>query len=102
MHCSFGTFKIIIQPASFDALFLIVNYLKMQLKTQECVRVTIMKATYLSNPMDENLNKAQGEAKTASPLATECYALEHVSTIQIFNPRIFHMLFLLSKTGLCM
>lgn len=62
MHCSFGTFKIIIQPASFDALSLTINYLKMQLKTQECVRVTIMKATYLSNSMDENLNKAQGEA----------------------------------------
>jgi hypothetical protein len=29
-------------------------------------------------------------------------ALEHVSTIWIFNPRIFHMLFLLSKKGLCM
>jgi hypothetical protein len=29
-------------------------------------------------------------------------ALEHVSTVRIFNPRIFHMLFLLSKTGLCM
>jgi hypothetical protein len=27
-------------------------------------------------------------------------ALEHVSTIWIFNPRIFHMLFLLSKNGL--
>jgi hypothetical protein len=29
-------------------------------------------------------------------------ALEHVSTIWIFNLRIFHMLFLLSKNGLCM
>jgi hypothetical protein len=29
-------------------------------------------------------------------------ALEHVSTLRIFNPRIFHMLFLLSKNGLCM
>jgi hypothetical protein len=29
-------------------------------------------------------------------------ALEHVSTVRIFNPRIFHMLFLLSKIGLCM
>jgi hypothetical protein len=29
-------------------------------------------------------------------------ALEHVSTIQIFNPRFFHMLFLLSLIGLCM
>jgi hypothetical protein len=29
-------------------------------------------------------------------------ALEHVSIIWIFNPRIFHMLFLLSKIGLCM
>jgi hypothetical protein len=29
-------------------------------------------------------------------------ALEHVSTVWIFNPRIFHMLFLLSKNGLCM
>jgi hypothetical protein len=29
-------------------------------------------------------------------------ALEHVSTIWIFNSRIFHMLFLLSKNGLCM
>jgi hypothetical protein len=29
-------------------------------------------------------------------------ALEHVSAIRIFNPRIFHMLFLLSKNGLCM
>jgi hypothetical protein len=28
-------------------------------------------------------------------------ALEHVFTIWIFNPRIFHMLFLLSKNGLC-
>ena len=74
----------------------------MQLKMQECIRVTIMKATYLSNPMDENLDKAQGEAKTDPPLSTECYALEYVSTVWIFNLRIFHMLFLLSKTGLCM
>jgi hypothetical protein len=29
-------------------------------------------------------------------------ALEHVSTVWIFNPRIFHMLILLSKNGLCM
>jgi hypothetical protein len=29
-------------------------------------------------------------------------ALEHVSTIWFFNPRIFHMLFLLSKNGLFM
>jgi hypothetical protein len=29
-------------------------------------------------------------------------ALEHVSTIQIFNSRVFHMLFLLSKNGLWM
>jgi hypothetical protein len=29
-------------------------------------------------------------------------ALEHVSTVWILNPRIFHMLFLLSKNGLCM
>jgi hypothetical protein len=29
-------------------------------------------------------------------------ALEHVSAVWIFNPRIFHMLFLLSKNGLCM
>jgi hypothetical protein len=29
-------------------------------------------------------------------------ALEHVSTVRIFNPRNFHMLFLLSKNGLCM
>jgi hypothetical protein len=29
-------------------------------------------------------------------------ALEHVSTIPIFNPRIFHMLFLLSKNSLYM
>jgi hypothetical protein len=29
-------------------------------------------------------------------------ALEHVSTILIFNPRIFHKLFLLSKYNLCM
>jgi hypothetical protein len=29
-------------------------------------------------------------------------SLEHVSTIWIFNPRICHMLFLLSKTSLCM
>jgi hypothetical protein len=29
-------------------------------------------------------------------------ALEHVSTVWIFNPRMFHMLFLLSKNGLCM
>jgi hypothetical protein len=29
-------------------------------------------------------------------------ALEHVFTVWIFNPRIFHMLFLLSKNGLCM
>jgi hypothetical protein len=28
--------------------------------------------------------------------------LEHVSAVRIFNPRIFHMLFLLSKDGLCM
>jgi hypothetical protein len=28
--------------------------------------------------------------------------LEHVSTIWISNPRFFHMLFLLSKMGLCM
>jgi hypothetical protein len=28
-------------------------------------------------------------------------ALEHVSTFRIFNPRIFHMLFLLLKNGLC-
>jgi hypothetical protein len=28
--------------------------------------------------------------------------LEHVSTVWIFNPRIYHMLFLLSKNGLCM
>jgi hypothetical protein len=28
--------------------------------------------------------------------------LEHVFTIWIFNPRIFHMLFLLSKNGLCL
>jgi hypothetical protein len=27
--------------------------------------------------------------------------LEHVSTVWIFNPRIFHMLILLSKNGLC-
>jgi hypothetical protein len=29
-------------------------------------------------------------------------ALEYVFTIWIFNPSIFHMLFLLSKNGLCM
>jgi hypothetical protein len=29
-------------------------------------------------------------------------ALEHVFTIRIFNPIFFHMLFLLSKNGLCM
>jgi hypothetical protein len=29
-------------------------------------------------------------------------ALEHVSTVWIFNPKFFHMLFLLSKNGLCM
>jgi hypothetical protein len=29
-------------------------------------------------------------------------ALKHVSTVRIFNPRINHMLFLLSKNGLCM
>jgi hypothetical protein len=29
-------------------------------------------------------------------------ALEYISTVWIFNPRIFHMLFLLSKNGLCM
>jgi hypothetical protein len=29
-------------------------------------------------------------------------ALEHVFTVWIFNPIIFHMLFLLSKNGLCM
>jgi hypothetical protein len=29
-------------------------------------------------------------------------ALEHVFTGRIFNPIIFHMLFLLSKNGLCM
>jgi hypothetical protein len=29
-------------------------------------------------------------------------ALEHVFTIRIFNPNFFRMLFLLSKTGLCM
>jgi hypothetical protein len=29
-------------------------------------------------------------------------ALEHVSTVWISNPRIFHILFLLSKNGLCM
>jgi hypothetical protein len=29
-------------------------------------------------------------------------ALEHVSTVRIFNPRNFHMLFLLLKNGLCM
>jgi hypothetical protein len=29
-------------------------------------------------------------------------ALEHVSTVWIFNPRIFYMLFLLPKNGLCM
>jgi hypothetical protein len=29
-------------------------------------------------------------------------ALEHVSTVRMFNPRMFYMLFLLSKTGLCM
>jgi hypothetical protein len=29
-------------------------------------------------------------------------ALGHVSIVWIFNPRIFHMLFLLSKNGLCM
>jgi hypothetical protein len=29
-------------------------------------------------------------------------ALEHVSTVRIVNLRIFHMLFLLSKIGLCM
>jgi hypothetical protein len=29
-------------------------------------------------------------------------ALEHVSTIRIFSPRIFHMLFLFLKNGLCM
>jgi hypothetical protein len=29
-------------------------------------------------------------------------ALKHVFTVQISNPRIFHMLFLLSKNGLCM
>jgi hypothetical protein len=28
--------------------------------------------------------------------------VEHVSTVWIFNPRNFHMLFLLSKNGLCM
>jgi hypothetical protein len=28
--------------------------------------------------------------------------LEHVCIIWIFNPRIFHMLFLLLKNGLCM
>jgi hypothetical protein len=30
------------------------------------------------------------------------FPLEHVSTIWIFNPRIFHVLFLLSRNGLCM
>jgi hypothetical protein len=29
-------------------------------------------------------------------------ALEHASTIRIFNPRIFHILFVLSKNSLCM
>jgi hypothetical protein len=29
-------------------------------------------------------------------------ALEHVFLVRIFNPRIFIMLFLLSKNGLCM
>jgi hypothetical protein len=29
-------------------------------------------------------------------------ALEHVSTVRISNPRIFYMLFLLLKNGLCM
>jgi hypothetical protein len=29
-------------------------------------------------------------------------APKHVSTVWIFNPRIYHMLFLLSKNGLCM
>jgi hypothetical protein len=29
-------------------------------------------------------------------------AVEHVFTFRIFNPRTFHMLFLLSKNGLCM
>jgi hypothetical protein len=29
-------------------------------------------------------------------------AQEHVFTVWIFNPRIFHMLFLLSNNGLCM
>jgi hypothetical protein len=29
-------------------------------------------------------------------------AVEHVFSLWIFNPRIFHMLFLLSKNGLCM
>jgi hypothetical protein len=29
-------------------------------------------------------------------------ALVHVSTVWIFNPRIFHMLFLLLKNSLCM
>jgi hypothetical protein len=28
--------------------------------------------------------------------------LEHVSTVWVFNLRIFHMLILLSKNGLCM
>ena len=28
--------------------------------------------------------------------------VEHVSTVRIFNPRIFHMLFLLSKNSLCL
>jgi hypothetical protein len=28
--------------------------------------------------------------------------LDHVFAVRIFNPRIFHMLFLLSKNGLCM
>jgi hypothetical protein len=29
-------------------------------------------------------------------------ALEHVSTVRIFNPNFFHMLFLLSENDLCM
>jgi hypothetical protein len=33
---------------------------------------------------------------------TKILCIEHVSTVWIFNPRIFHMLFLLSKNSLCM
>jgi hypothetical protein len=56
-------------------------------------------------PEDETLKFHQkSRFKCVSKKKNLCVeeALEHVSTVWIFNPRIFHMLFLLSKNGLCM